>query len=402
LRTTAVPTESGCDLVDIGTCTQPFPGLVTPHMHLAPVLGVNFRSQLYSAMNKLRSDGVTPLALRVPIAVSDRPSTSPARMLPVMFIPDGIGYSSGWLITMERWDGRLARPFLLGAAFAAALSLRPDLSLAEYNRAPSCATAFLHRVVMRTSGCPTTPNATVDAQLCTLPFDFPQDLSHLEPVTGVLGHVIVQKQLASAMSALRASDIVPIAVRVPIRAIEGSASASFASTLRPMLYIPDVGDSSSGWLIAPERWYGKRAEKHFLSGNAFRSALSLCLDLSLDAYNRAPTLTAAQLPRVMLRTTEQPTASGSLVNALACTLPFFSTQRLFHLEPVLGTSDIEPQLAAALSALHSSGGLLIPVRVPIAVNNDRFSIGAPVQCLMMYVPDSPDSGSGWLIPTHKG
>ncbi len=104
LRTTAVPTAFDA-VIDALVCTLPFTSF-SDLAHLVPVLGLPIvLYHLRAAVSAVRTSGAAPLPVRVPIAVSDSPSSGSGSILrPMLYVPADSGDSSGWLLTVDRWE----------------------------------------------------------------------------------------------------------------------------------------------------------------------------------------------------------------------------------------------------------------------------------------------------------
>jgi hypothetical protein len=105
--------------------------------HMEPVLGISaVHNHLTAAMSALRTSGATPLPVRVPIAVSD--DLSGASILrSMLFVPDDSGENSGWLISIERWEGQFSWSRTLMPAAASASSPKPPPKQQHFRRRSS-------------------------------------------------------------------------------------------------------------------------------------------------------------------------------------------------------------------------------------------------------------------------
>ena len=141
--TPEVPSAPGAPapMIDPSVTTAPFTAIARLGSML-PVLGMStVRHHIVRSISALRLLGALPIPVLVPFAVvSDDPESEPA-LRAFLFVPDppdssqepgeegniAIGTSSGgggWIMSEERWDGRLERTPLSGvAALGAAAGL---------------------------------------------------------------------------------------------------------------------------------------------------------------------------------------------------------------------------------------------------------------------------------------
>lgn len=264
----AVTPEQGA-LVDPRLTTAPFVSL-TGLEDFLPVIGVSsVRHLLRRASSLLQATGTLPVTVRVPLAttadepVPGAPNVTPLRTM--VFVPDPSPADGGFVLSRVRWSASnadagedtfaISKPLTLRgkppkmlpcSEFAAALARHPDLSLSEYNFAPSVPISRLAHVVLRTAATPL-ESSTVDPTLTTWPFVSLQNLRTLSPVLGVTD---VRRHVERAILALLSAEAPPSAVFVPI-ATPGDI-ADEAPRVHAMLFVPD--EDSGGWLITAARW----------------------------------------------------------------------------------------------------------------------------------------------------
>jgi hypothetical protein len=162
---------------------------------------------------------------------------------------------------------------LCSDALAAALDLRPDLSLDAYNSAPNLTIFDLQHALLRYALAPPPSNSgtPIDPRACTAPFSGEAYAvpAHLVPVVGLADAAPLLLEDVSAMRAAQAVyGAAPIPVFVPIATAPPPAHCggdalqqqrplpSPVPRLTRMLLFPDggPGGEGGGWLVMPRNW----------------------------------------------------------------------------------------------------------------------------------------------------
>jgi hypothetical protein len=133
-------------------------------------------------------------------------------------VPDLQG-GSGWLISEERWDrmcankGVARNKYFDNADFTVALAAHPELTLEDYNQAPSYSLLKLKHAALRITTAPEA-DTVVDATITSAPFMCLTKVHHLEPIFNVSS---VEKHVVGALAALRDAGGAPTPVQVRLR-----------------------------------------------------------------------------------------------------------------------------------------------------------------------------------------
>lgn len=405
LRISVTPAHGST--VEPELCTAPFTSARRAPKDLIPVLGVNrFDYILPTALMSLRTSGVEPITVQVPIAchLTDDPE-APLALRSMIFVPDvESDDGGGWLVTEERWEQRLrpvsgAVDLLTGPALGDALIAHPEHSLSEYNRSAGLRGGKVAQAVLRIAATPIA-GAVVDTDAVTAPFT---GLKYLASLGDVLGLTNVSKMLPKAIATARATGALPMTVNVPLACVGEPMGAD--ALARPMFFIPDLNGAGSGWLITPERWDDTvkpiASATKIIFGASLVSALSRHPEFTLAEHNRNPALNITKAHKILMRTAVAPGPDGA-IDPEMCTLPLTGTRRLEQYVAVLGLPRIDNQLQKALKNLREQGVSPIIAHVPIGISGDLPSDSPGVRA-MQFIPDpfEEDGGSGWLVAPER-
>ena len=411
MRTSSTMPQPG-SLLDSRTCSLPFQCQMDVPESLLPVIGLQkITLRLNIAMGALCKFGQTPVPVLVRAAprrpaagaLAAAPTADPPASLRALYFRDDAA-GGGWVISEAHW-ARQSEKWRSGTQLGKAPRLSAT-GLAIHKSYVESHSAGPGAPTPSSLGSRSRPGAARPAPSDTM----------TEAPSEFLSALSCSSARMSASSAFELTDgLGPPAPPLLSRGLSGPVEFTPWSPMNLVAPVPQAVAAAGAIaeaVVAPPG-SRSRAPLKFLRGASLAAALALHPNLSLLAYNGAPSISPERLGSVFIRTSAAAPASGAEILASLCSAPFVSVAVPPALVPLIGLVTIQHPWQRALDAWHRESKGASPVSVLVPIADRDMCDGTEAECVpiatlrpMLYIPDAPStvvlalqapSDSGWLV-----